>query len=696
MKEQILKILDDKNKALSDKELRAFLGNINEDEYQKALRDLMDIGDLFLTKKNKYMLFSDTNLLKGTLRTNKKGYGFVDIGEDDDVMIPERSIHNALDGDLVAVRIVRKTEKGLEGELVQIFLHANKRVVGEVFIENNNIYVRPNEKNLLMTLLIPKDQSMNVVSGHEVVVEVLGQIGDSLYEGKVITIIGHKDDPQVDILTIAYKYGFSLEKKKEVDEQVKSLPTNVLKEEYLNRKDLRNLKVVTIDGDDTKDIDDAISLEITKNNNYLLGVHIADVTHYYKVGSPLEQDAYLKGTSVYLTDYVLPMLPHELSNGICSLNEGEDRLTISALMEFNREGELINYSVVPSVIRSSKKMTYKKVNDYLDKSVISDGYQDFTEMLKSMYDLSNILGKKMIKRGYIEFNSTEVKIEVDELGKPLNIVKRESGTGEKIIENFMIAANECVANIIYKKNLPFIYRIHEKPDKEDILEFMEYLSSLGYSLKGNFGELKPKDVQNIMQELKGLKEYEILSDKLLRTMKKAIYSVNNVGHFGLGSDCYTHFTAPIRRYPDQIVHRLLKEYLFNHSERSPFPLDISVMAQYVSKKEQDSINCEREVNNMKMAEYMVKYIGQEFEGMISNLTSFGMFVRLDNYVEGLVSIQEMDDYYYFDEKRLSYKGKNKGKIYRLGDRVRVLLTRASKEDRTIDFKLVEKKDEEKI
>ena len=468
----------------------------------------------------------------------------------------------------------------------------------------------------------------------------------------------------------------------------------VSESELSSRRDLRGWEIFTIDGDDTKDIDDAISIKKLPNGHFELGVHIADVSYYVKEGSPLDDEAMERGTSVYLVDRVIPMLPHELSNGICSLNPGVDRLAISCVMEFDGVGKQLNYEIFPSVIKSRLQMTYKKVNSILVDNVVPDGYEPFVKSLRLMEELAQILRKAKIKRGYIDFDVDEAKILVDENCVPTEVVLRDRSLGENLIEDFMIAANECVATHIYFMNLPFIYRVHEVPKEEKIRSFLGFIGSLGYQVPGDIKDTRPTTMQKLLKFLKDKPEFKILSSLLLRSMQKAVYKPENLGHYGLASNCYTHFTSPIRRYPDTTVHRLLHTYLFDGkmdmATIRKWEDKLVYIADHSSARERASVDCEREVEDMKMAEYMEKHIGEEFEGMISSVTSFGMFVELDNLIEGLVPLRDMNDFFHFDEEHMTLIGERSRVKYVIGERVVVKVVRASKEDKTIDFEVVKK------
>ena len=460
------------------------------------------------------------------------------------------------------------------------------------------------------------------------------------------------------------------------------------------RRDLRGEQIFTIDGDDTKDIDDAISIKRLSNGHYQLGVHIADVSYYVKEGDALDKDAMERGTSVYLVDRVIPMLPHELSNGICSLNPLVDRLAMSCVMEFDGKGKQIDYEIFESVICSKKQMTYKNVNLILEKNIVPEGYENFEESLHTMKELADILRTMKEDRGYIDFEVDEAKILVDENCVPQDVVLRNRGVGENLIEDFMIAANECVATHIYFMNLPFLYRIHEVPKEEKIRSFLNYIQTLGYQVTGNLKENNPKSIQKLIKMLDDKPEFRVLSTLLLRSMQKAVYRAENIGHFGLASKCYTHFTSPIRRYPDTTVHRLLRTYLFQQklddNTMRHWEEKLVYIGEHSSSRERASIDCEREVEDMKMAEYMEKHIGEEFEGMISSVLSFGMFVELDNLIEGLVPIKDMKDFFVYDEEHMTLTGERSHVKYTIGERVVVRVVRASKEEKIIDFEIIRK------
>lgn len=695
MENTILEILKKENKAYSVHELEDIMQIHDVDGLKELLKTLNKMEDelvVYRSNKDKYMLFNNSHLKIGRLIGHRKGFGFVDIEGDEDVYVSSSNMNGAIHLDRVIVEITSKKGMQLEGRIVRVIDRNLKQVVGELCAKDNAYYLKSDENKLNVQIIIEKNKTLGAVEGHKVLVKITGRIKDNKYHGEVIKILGHKNDPGVDILSIVAKYGihdtFSDEVMKEVDE----LPNEVLPEEYDGRRDLRDVEIFTIDGDDTKDIDDAISIKKLDNGNYSLGVHIADVSYYVKENTKLDDEAYERGTSVYLADRVIPMLPHKLSNGICSLNPGVDRLAMSCVMEIDHKGDVVSYDIFESVIKSRKQMTYKNVNKYLEEGIVPEGYEPFTNSLSLMEELAKILRANKERRGYIDFDIDEAKIIVNDKGEAIDVKLRERGTGEKLIEDFMIAANETVASCIYFMELPFVYRVHGEPSEEKIDNFLKFISVLGYHVNGKTKDLHPKTMQNILEQLKDKKEYHILASVLLRSMQKAVYDKTNIGHYGLASKCYTHFTSPIRRYPDTTVHRLLRKYLFKHQIDNDtinyWENKLVVLTEHVSQKERDSIDCEREVDDMKMAEYMMKHIGEEFDGIISSVTSFGMFIELPNLIEGLVKLEDMkDDTYVYDETRFCLKGTSKKKIYRLGDNVRVIVKNASKEAKTIDFEL---------
>ena len=618
---------------------------------------------------------------------------------EDDVYISQDNMNGAIHDDVVLVEITSKMNiDRMEGRILKIIERRVQRFIGLINFDKKGIgHVDLDDSKIKLDIEVPREKSLNAVDGHKVIVELGKKISNGKYEGEVTEIIGHINDPGVDILSIIYKYDINVDFPDDVKREVADLPMEVSEREHKGRRDLREEEIFTIDGDDTKDIDDAISIKRLPNGNYELGVHIADVSYYVREGSPLDNEAMERGTSVYLVDRVIPMLPHELSNGICSLNPDVDRLAMSCVMEFDGEGRQVNYEIFPSIIRSRIQMTYKKVNSLLENNVLPEGYEPYEKALRLMGDLSQILRKAKVKRGYIDFGVDEAKILVDEKCVPTDIVLRERGIGENMIEDFMIAANECVATHIYFMNLPFIYRVHEYPKEEKIRSFLGFVSSLGYTITGNVKDVKPTTIQKILEQLREKPEFKILSSLMLRSMQKAVYKPENLGHYGLASTCYTHFTAPIRRYPDVTVHRLLRTYLIegkmDMGTLKRWEEKLVYISEHSSSRERASIDCEREVEDMKMAEYMEQHIGEHFIGMVSSVTSFGMFVELDNLVEGLVPLRDMNDFFHYDEEHMTLTGEKTHVKYRIGDKVEIKVVKASKEEKTIDFEVIKKIEE---
>ena len=697
MEDKIIDLLNRKNKALSVDDIFHLL-ELQRVDYENlcdTLTKMCKEFTIYQTNKGNFITFDKSPLKKGYLRINKRGFGFVDLDGDEDIYVDANNINGAIHNDLVVVEEIPSNKHRTEGRIVKILDRKLENTVGEFYLENNVGHIILDDPKLKINITIPFDLTHGAVDGNKVQVKLVEQLpGNNNYKGEVIKVLGHKNDPGVDILSIVYKYNIGVDFPEEVEEELKSIPDSVREEDKKNRRDLTNEVIFTIDGDDTKDIDDAISIKKLDNGNYQLGVHIADVSYYVKEGTALDVNAMDRGTSVYLVDRVIPMIPHQLSNGICSLNEGVERLTISCVMEIDDTGKTVDYDIFPSIIKSRKKMTYNCVNSILEENVIPSGYEEFVDDLKLMYELSKIVRKSKINRGYLDFDVDEPKIIVDEKCHPIEIKVRERGTGENLIEDFMILANECVARHIFFMELPFIYRIHEVPNEEKIRDFLSYIGTLGYVYKGNVKDNNPKMVQGILDFLKDKKEFKILSSLLLRSMQKAIYKEQNLGHFGLASKCYTHFTSPIRRYPDTTVHRLLHTYLFNNdlSEETinHWNNKLPLVASIASARERSAVDCEREVDDMKMAEYMEDHIGDEYDGMISGITNFGMFVQLDNLVEGLCRFQDMPEFYHFDEKTITATSEKSKTKYALGDRVHIKVVRASKEQETIDFEIIPK------
>lgn len=695
MKEKILEILKEETKGQNINEInnKLHLRGMEEiTELEDNLKELVTEGVLHMSKNREYMLMSNTKSLKvGKLRINKNGNGFVEC-EPEDIFVHSNDLNGAINGDFVEVEIkTRLNDPEPEGYIRNILKRDLKNVVGEMVKDKKTLAFKPDDEKLNIAVKLTKESMKGCVEGHKVIISIIKEIGNRTFLGKVEKIIGHKNDPGVDILTIAAKHSIETEFSEDVKRELKNIPDEVCENDLIGRTDLTKKMIFTIDGDDTKDIDDAISVK-RDGKNYVLGVHIADVSNYVKVGSALYDSAFSRGTSSYLADTVIPMIPHQLSNGICSLNPEVIRLTISCVMTIDGNGKVISYDIFPSYIKSRKQMTYKNVNKILDENIIPEGYGEFADTLKLMHELSKILRQEKINRGYIDFGIDEAKVIQDENGKAIDIVKRVQGTGEKLIEDFMIAANETVATHISNMDLPFIYRVHDLPNAEKIEDFSNLIKQMGYQIHTNLNKITPVTMQKLLNEFRDKDEFVILSDMLLRSMKKAIYSTNNIGHFGLASKNYTHFTSPIRRFPDLTVHRLLRTYLFENridmetiNFNAKYLIDV---AEHSSETEVNSVEAERDVLDMKMAEYMESHIGEEYEGIISGVTNFGMFVELDNLIEGLVHISTLDGFYTYVPEMLSLISANKKNKYRIGDKVKIIVTNANKNQGIIDFELV--------
>mgnify|MGYP001295856449 CR=1 FL=1 len=703
MKDRLLSFLKENNKSYTAFELKDALGLDTTEEIRQMLDCLNELESdlsIYHTNKDKYIAFEYSHLKKGKIDVSEKGFGFVLMEDEDDIHVDKEHLNGAQDGDMVIVEIVNKnTGSKKEGRVLRIAKRNYGVLVGEYVYNNGNPSVIISDKKFKQKIVLTKESTKNAVDGHIVLLNVIKELDGNTILAEIKTIIGHKNDVGVDVEAIIYKHMFSPKFPDEVLEELDNIPDVVRPEDKIGRRDLTGKVIFTIDGDDTKDIDDAISINKLKNGNYELGVHIADVSYYVKPGSKLYDEAYERGTSVYLVDRVVPMLPHKLSNGICSLNPGVERLAVSCVMEIDNKGNVARHDIFESVIKSRIQMTYKKVNKWLDDGVIEEGYAPFTNDLSMMKELADIIRQRRERNGAIDFDTDEAKIIADENGKPIDVVLRERSSGEKMIEDFMIIANETVASHVFYMELPFVYRVHGTPKEEKVNDFLNFVSSLGYKITGKVNIKYPSSIQNVLDQLKDKKEYKILASLMLRSMQKAVYQTDNIGHFGLASKIYTHFTSPIRRFPDTTVHRLLRTYLFKGDESKKtidyFKEYLPVLADHASQKERDAIECEREVEDMKMAEYMMDHIGEEFTGMISGVTSFGMFVELPNMIEGLVHISDIKgDYYNYDEATMSLVGQKHKKRYRIGDEVTVICTSASKEEAFIDFEISSESSEE--
>lgn len=698
MEVQILELLKKEKRPLSVHEMEQGLNLSSVDDLKELLKVLnqMEIDiKIYRTKRDSYMLFEDSNSRVGVLSVTSKGIGYVMMANGEEIKILEDKLNGALHKDKVIVNIIDKHSLPVLGEVVRIVERGIKQLVGSIYYKDGNIFVKPDETRLIRSIRIDVNHHNNLVDGHKVVVKLLTPTKESEYRGEIIKVIGHINDPGVDILSIMEKYNIADEFPEAVLDDVAKVSETVSEEEIKARiqdpkHDLRGEVIFTIDGSDTKDIDDAISIKKLESGNYQLGVHIADVSYYVKEDSNLDKEAATRGTSVYLADRVTPMLPHELSNGICSLNPNVDRLAISCIMEIDQNGNVCDYDIFESIIHSRIQMTYEKVNLIIEKNTVSEGYEEYAVKIRLMHELAQILRKNKENRGYIDFNIDEAKIVVNEKGEAVDIKVRERGEGEKLIEDFMIAANETVATHFFHMDYPLVYRIHGEPSEEKIQSFLRLVNILGYKVTANIKKLTPKVIQSLLNQLLDKKEFYILSSQMLCSMQKAVYDTNNIGHFGLASKIYCHFTSPIRRYPDLTVHRSIRKCLIGNDisldNIKVWEAKLPMLAQHSSERERAAIECEREVTDMKMAEYMQNHIGEEFQGLITGVMSFGFFVQLPNMVEGLVRVDDLDDdFYSYDESTFSLIGNKNKRGYRLGDSVTVIVKAASKESHNIDF-----------
>jgi len=705
MKKNILRFFNESGtRPLSVEELQTELKIESADDFKElviALNDLEMGGELVRTRKNRFGLPSKMDLIRGTIQMHKKGFAFLipDDEEQDDIYINPYDLASAMNKDKVLVRPERGAIDGQrpEGQVIRILERANRQVVGTFESNHSFGFVVADDKRIPGDIFIPKNSTKGAVTGHKVIVEISKYPeGGRNAEGEIVNILGHENDPGIDIISIIYKHGLVIDFPEEVLDEARSVLEDVTEEEKSARRDLRDETIVTIDGADAKDLDDAIRVEQLDNGNYKLGVYIADVSYYIPEGSKMDEEALERGTSVYLVDRVIPMIPHRLSNGICSLNPGVDRLTLACEMEINDKGHVVDHEIFEAVIRSKERMTYSNVNKILhdrDEEVRKE-YEELVPMFEAMEKVAAILRDKRKKRGAIDFDFKEAQVLVDEDGKPTEIKIRERSVGERLIEEFMLAANETVAEHFHWMNMPFIHRIHELPDEGKLKVFFEFLASLGHSVKGTFNEVHPQVFQNILEKVKELPEEMVISKLMLRSMKQAKYDPVNVGHFGLSTEFYTHFTAPIRRYPDLTVHRLIRTYLLqgkmDHKTMNKWKDALGEIARHSSEQERLAVDCEREVDDLKKAEYMEDKIGEEFDGIISSVTNFGLFIELENTVEGLVHVSYMtDDYYHYDERSHALIGERTRKVYRIGDKARIKVVSVNLDEHVVDFSLVE-------
>ncbi|WP_408607825.1 ribonuclease R [Bacillus xiapuensis] len=696
-------------KPLTVKELEEALGVEDSADFKtfvKALVHMEEKGLVVRTRVNRYGLPEKMNLVRGKISGHAKGFAFLMPEEAgmDDIFIPPHETNGALNGDIALVRVTSETRGSRrEGTVVRILERGKSEIVGTYTDSKHFGFVIPDDKKFASDIFIPKEAVHGAVEGHKVVVKITSYPdGRKNAEGEIIQILGHKNDPGVDIISIIYKHGLPQEFPEEVMEQANAVPDTINEKDTENRRDLRGETIVTIDGADAKDLDDAVTVKRLDNGHYKLGVHIADVSHYVTEGSPIDREAYERGTSVYLVDRVIPMIPHRLSNGICSLNPQVDRLTLSCEMEINEAGEVVHHEIFQSVIRTTERMTYSDVNGILvDKDEeLRQKYAALVPLFEQMEELAAILREKRKKRGAIDFDFKESKVLVDETGKPTDVVLRERSVAERLIEEFMLVANETVAEHFHWMDVPFLYRIHEDPKEDKLQRFFEFITNFGLMVKGTANSVHPRALQEVIEAIEGKPEEVVISTVMLRSMQQAKYAPESLGHFGLSTDFYTHFTSPIRRYPDLIVHRLIRTYLINGqidpATQAKWDARLPEIADHTSSMERRAVDAERDTDELKKAEFMLDKIGEEFDGIISSVTNFGMFVELPNTIEGLVHVSYMtDDYYRYDERHFAMIGERTGNVFRIGDEITVRVTNVNKEEQSIDFEIVGMKNNRK-
>ena len=666
------------------------------DELKAVMDSLEAEGKVHVTQKGKYIK-GEAKLLRGIFQANARGFGFVTVeGEPEDIFIGEEDMGGAMQGDEVEVAITKAPAgRRREGKILKIVNRGTQRLVGYYQSRKNFGFVVPDNERILQDIFVPAEQSKGAVTGHKVVVELTSYGGEGKKpEGRIVEILGHANDPGVDILSIVKAYDLPIEFPEKVLNQAERVAKPVTGADMAGRKDVRDWQTVTIDGEDAKDLDDAITLT-KEGDNYILGVHIADVTNYVQENSALDREALKRGTSVYLADRVIPMLPHVLSNGMCSLNAGEDRLALSCIMTVDSKGNVIDHQIAETVVNVDERMSYTSVKKILEEHDEEEcrRYQTLIPMFELMKELSEILRNRRHKRGAIDFDFPESKMVLDEDGTPLEIKAYDRNVATKIIEDFMLLANETVAEEYFWQEIPFVYRVHEAPDEEKMKKLITFIQNFGYTMHVPKGqEIRPKEVQKLLDKIEGSQEEAMISRLTLRSMKQAKYSPDNDGHFGLATKYYTHFTSPIRRYPDLQIHRIIKDNLrgrMTESRRDHYAKILTEVTMQASSLERRADEAERETVKLKKVQYMKKFYGEEFEGVISGITKWGLYVELPNTVEGLVHVANMmDDHYDYDETHFQMVGTHTGKRYELGQKVKVRVTGCDTIARTIDFELV--------
>ena len=704
LREQLLGLINDPHYNPLKREELALIFNIHPSEmpmFYNFLDELEEDGYIVKTKKGRVMSPNQMGLFVGKFVSHRKGFGFVESDEElvQDLFIPKNDINGALHNDRVMAEIVTPAteDRRAEGKVIKIIKREVTRVVG-LFQENKSFgFVVPDDKKFNQDIFIPKRYISGAKNDDKVVCEITVWPQENRKpEGKIVEILGKKGERGVEIDSIIRAHGLPEEFPKKVIDEANFVAGQELEDEIARRLDLRDLDIFTIDGEDAKDLDDAISIEVLPNGNYKLGVHIADVTHYVKEKSKLDKEALKRATSVYLVDKVIPMLPKQLSNGVCSLNPFEDKLTLSCIMEIDAEGKVVKYDIAETVINSKARMTYTEVSDILEKDdeklkkTFAKQVDDFIAAEK----LARILMKRRQRRGAIDFDFPEAKIILNKNGEVVDIKHYERRISNKMIEEFMLVANETVAEHFFWLQLPFVYRIHETPSVEKMEDLNKFMATFGYHIKGNLEDVHPKEMQSIIEKIKGTKEEESISTIMLRSMKQAKYSPSCIGHFGLAAKYYCHFTSPIRRYPDLQIHRIIKEQLnnkLNNKRQDQLTHIVEYASTQSSERERAAELAERDVHDYYKACYMADKVGQQFDGVVSGVTSFGIFVELENTVEGLIRLANMrDDYYIYNQETYSIIGERSKKTFRIGDSVRIEVDNVNVDFKEIDFKLIEK------
>lgn len=698
-KERILAYMESEGYVpIKRRDMRAMLSVPQEDreKFENLINELIAEGRVFETKKGKLASPKDLQMATGTFIGHARGFGFVtpDAGGED-IFIPASETMGAMQKDRVLYKVLHKAEKGkkADGVIVRILERGQQRIVGTFEAGSKGYgFVVADDKKIAKDIFISRENTKGAVTGHKVVVEITDYGEDRRNpEGKVIEILGHINDPGVDILSVIRRYELAVEFPEEVYAEIEHLGTEVAEADKKGREDLRDLLTITIDGADAKDLDDAVSLKRLGNGNFELGVHIADVSHYVRENTALDKEAYARGTSVYLVDRVIPMLPHKLSNGICSLNPHVDRLALSCLMEVNGRGEVVSHRILESVINSDYRMTYTAVREILEDGTpaLLEQYAEILPMLEDMEELRQILGEKRRKRGSVNFDLPESKIILDENGKPIDIKPYEKSIATNMIEEFMLVCNETIAENSFWQEMPFMYRSHQEPDEDKLEKMEQFLRGFGYYLRKKDGEIHPRELQKVLQKAEETDEERIITRMVLRSMMQARYTAENGGHFGLAAKYYCHFTSPIRRYPDLEIHRMIKKMLHGELDEKAsvyYRRKMPDWAKHCSKQERVAEDAERDTDALKKVEFMEDKVGQIYEGIISGVTNWGIYVELPNTIEGMVALSQMDDdYYEFDEKKMLVFGKRTKKSYRLGDKVVVSVAKVDRMMGTIDF-----------